>query len=80
MISFTNVNTANANGGTTEPVKFDKRIKSSREEGFTYYPELEDMLNYAEIGLDDRIESVKEIVKTVPISIYSKSWKNLAAR
>ena len=40
----------------------DKRIKSSREEGFTYMLDVSDLLNYVEIGLDDRIESAKDNV------------------
>lgn len=40
----------------------DKRIVSPREEGYTYYLDVSDLLNYVELGLDDRIESDKENV------------------
>ena len=38
----------------------DKRIHEPRAEGFTYYLDVADLLNYVELGLDDRIESDKE--------------------
>ncbi|MBR7143784.1 MAG: beta-galactosidase trimerization domain-containing protein [Lentisphaeria bacterium] len=40
----------------------DSRIIAPREEGFWYYLDISDIVNYIELGLDDRIESAVENV------------------
>ncbi|MBR6372913.1 MAG: beta-galactosidase trimerization domain-containing protein [Victivallales bacterium] len=40
--------------------EMDHRIIAPREEGYWYYLDISDLVNYIEMGLDDRIESARE--------------------
>jgi len=52
--------------------EIDQRIRSSREEGYTYVFDISDLVNHIEIGADDRIESSRANV-LVLTSAFTKS-------